>query len=387
MYVRTKLTASLLICLGSALVGCSNPQGLDSVRVTPATQSVVVGQTVQFTATGTFGNANHPSTKDVTNSVSWSSTNTSVATVSSTGLVTGVGAGTANITASATAFNGPTSSTATLTVTNPTTNSSGSGAPGANILSLSIIPGSITVGNLQDTGQFLAIGTFASAPYTRDLTNSVQWITTAPNVFPVTTNCGSGAPANCSPAPLAGSQNGGVASAYGTGGAVIVAEYTDQTTKSTLTATATFNCPLLLPTATAAGTCYPGSQASALLSTLTVYNEGLNNNDPLSNNTNWLVTAPSATGICDPNNVAGTACVIHCGPGWTNDGHAGGSVCTATYPVGTTVTLTAPQQTGVKFGGWSQNCVANPPNPGVATGTNTCTVTLTSDATVGAIFN
>jgi hypothetical protein len=102
---------------------------------------------------------------------------------------------------------------------------------------------------------------------------------------------------------------------------------------------------------------------------LTVYNEGLNT-------TNWLVTAPSATG---------TPSVLHCGPGSTT----GGSVCVATYPVGTTVTLTAPAN-GAAFGGWSYNCtqtVPAPPAPPSATGPNACTVTLTTNDTVGAIFN
>ena len=66
-----------------------------------------------------------------------------------------------------------------------------------------------------------------------------------------------------------GGANAGVVTAYGTGGATIIAEATDPTTGSIETATATFNCPLILPTATTAGSCYPGSQASSLLSTLT----------------------------------------------------------------------------------------------------------------------
>jgi hypothetical protein len=111
-----------------------------------------------------------------------------------------------------------------------------------------------------------------------------------------------------------------------------------------------------------------------LLSTLTFYNEGLNPGTQALGG-NWLVTAPSATG---------TAAVLHCGPGWTG---SGGSVCTATYPLGATVTLTAPAQAGVKFGGWSSNCT----NTGTITqtGPNTCTINLgtTVDATVGAIFN
>jgi hypothetical protein len=170
------------------------------------------------------------------------------------------------------------------------------------------------VGNLQDSGQFLAIGTYSTSPTVRDLTNSVTWSTSFPGVFPVNTN-GTGVPNPGAPA--------GVVTAYGTGGATIIAEATDPTTGSIQTATATFNCPLVLPTPTQAGSCYPGSQAPALLATLTVYNEGLNTS-------NWLVTAPSVTNT--PN-------VLHCGPG-SNAAGLGGSVCIATYPVGTTVTLT-----------------------------------------------
>jgi hypothetical protein len=155
--------------------------------------------------------------------------------------------------------------------------------------------------------------------------------------------------------------------AYGDGGATIIAEATDAATGSIQTATAQFNCPLVLPTPTTAGSCYPGSEASALLATLTIYNEGLNT-------TNWLVTAPSATNT--PN-------VLHCGPG-SNGAGLGGSVCVATYPVGTTVTLTAPAGAGA-FGGWSYNCI--PTSAVTAGGPNSCTVTMTFDDTVGAIFN
>jgi hypothetical protein len=203
------------------------------------------------------------------------------------------------------------------------------------------------------------------------VTNSVTWFTSEPNKFPVTTNN--------SAAPGGGTQNGGIVSAYeasvGNVGAVITAKATD-TNQSIATATATVGCPLVIPTpaipptATSPGS--PGTPGSCyqnvaqLLTTLTVYNEGLNT-------TNWLVTAPSATG---------TPTVLNCGPAVG----AGKSVCTATYPLGTTVTLTAPARTGVSFGGWSSNCfnVA----PVTQTGPNTCTVNLlTTDATVGAIFN
>ena len=228
---------------------------------------------------------------------------------------------------------------------------------GGSILSLTIIPSGIVFGSLMDSGQFLAIGTFSTPPTVRDLTNSVTWLTSEPNKFPVT---------NYSIAPPSGgSQNGGVVSAYeasvGNIGAVITAEAIDSN-GSIATATANVGCPYVLPNPpTTPGSCF--NAVPQLLTTLTVYNEGLNT-------TNWLVTAPSATG---------TPTVLNCGP----TAGTGKSVCTATYPLNTTVILTA---TGANFGGWSSNCSDTAPL--IANGTNHCTVTLsTSDATVGAIFN
>jgi hypothetical protein len=350
-------------CLVLLFAGCGNPSGLDSVRVTPATQSVAVGQTAQFTAVGTYGNASHPSTRNITNAVTWTSGTPSVATVNASGVATAVSAGSTIITASATGFNGPVISTAVFTVTGSTGGTGG--GSGGTILSLTIIPSSIVFGSLGESGQYLAIGTFSTAPTVRDLTNSVTWISSEPNSFPVTND-------NSTP-PGSGTENGGVvtdfASSNGNIGAIITAEATDSN-GSLATATATVGCPLVLPNPpTTPGSCYQVPPfPTPLLVTLTVYNEGLNI-------TNWEVTAPSATG---------TANVLHCGPGWALNGGAGGSVCTATYPYGTTVTLTAPA-TGAAFGGWSSNCA----NTGTITaaGPNTCTVTLTTDDTVGAIFN
>src|SRR5258708_6885628 len=116
MFARCCVRGLLLLCLGSSLVGCSN-SGLDSVKVSPPAQALAVGQTAQFTATGTYGNGSHPSVQNITSLVTWTSGTPSVATVSASGIATAVGAGTTTITATSTAFNGPTSSSATLTVT------------------------------------------------------------------------------------------------------------------------------------------------------------------------------------------------------------------------------------------------------------------------------
>jgi uncharacterized protein YjdB len=328
-----------------------------AVTILPSSQSVSAsGQTGQFIALATSGTTGLE--EDVTNSpqIKWLSSIPSVATVTSglssgNGVTTGVSQGTSAITAELANPDG------SLVSASASVNVTLTPAP-EPLLSLTIIPSSITVGNLDDQGQFLAIGTYSTTPTVRDLTNSVTWLTSAPSVFPVNTN-GTGSPS--------GGANAGIVTAYGTGTATIIAEATDATTGSVQTSTASFACPLVLPTATTAGSCYPGSEASALLATLTVYNEGLNTSS-------WLVTAPSATGTPD---------VLHCGPGSNGAGY-GGSVCVATYPVGTVVTLTAPAGAGA-FGGWSYNCV--PTTAISAAGPNSCTVTLTFDDTVGAIFN
>lgn len=372
MFARCSVRGLLPLCLGSlgfigsTLIGCNN-QGLNSVQVTPPTQALAVGQTAQFTATGSYGSSKNLSTQNITSSVTWTSSVPAVATVSAAGIATAVAGGTTTITATAAGWTGQVSSSGTLTVT--ASSGGTNGGSGGNILSLTIIPSGIVFGSLGDSGQYLAIGTFSSAPTVRDLTNQVTWLTSEPNKFPVTNYSGT--------VTGTGTQNGGVVSAYeasvGPVGAVITAKATD-TNGSIATATANVGCPLILPNPNGnpptPGSCYvPIPQ---LLTTLTVFNEGLNPNTPQAGG-NWLVTAPSATG---------TPAVINCGPG----AGAGKSVCTATYPLGTAVTLTAPAQTGVKFGGWSSNCT----NTGTITqtGPNTCTVNLsTSDATVGAIFN
>ncbi len=70
---------------------------LQSIAVTPASPTVGIGSTVQFTAMGTYSDN---STKNITSSVTWASSNPSFATiVATTGLATGVAIGTTEITA------------------------------------------------------------------------------------------------------------------------------------------------------------------------------------------------------------------------------------------------------------------------------------------------
>ena len=70
---------------------------LKSIAVTPASPNLGIGNTLQFTATGTYSDN---STKNITSSVTWVSSNTLFATIGmTTGLATGVAVGTTEITA------------------------------------------------------------------------------------------------------------------------------------------------------------------------------------------------------------------------------------------------------------------------------------------------
>jgi uncharacterized protein YjdB len=77
--------------------------------VTPSSETVEVGDTVQFTATITYPDG---STADVTGEATWTSADTGVATIGA-GLATGEGEGTVQITAT---IDGLTSDPVTLTV-------------------------------------------------------------------------------------------------------------------------------------------------------------------------------------------------------------------------------------------------------------------------------
>ncbi len=80
-----------------------------SVTVTPNTSTIAVGGTQQLTATAFDTNG-----KSVPATVTWQNSSSAIATISASGLVTGVSPGTVMITATA---NGVTSPVATVTVT------------------------------------------------------------------------------------------------------------------------------------------------------------------------------------------------------------------------------------------------------------------------------
>jgi phospholipase C len=84
--------------------GVSAPT-LISIAVTPANGSVAQGMTQQFKATGTFSDN---STQDLTATVMWTSSASTVVTISATGLANGIGFGSTTIRAASGSINGST---------------------------------------------------------------------------------------------------------------------------------------------------------------------------------------------------------------------------------------------------------------------------------------
>jgi hypothetical protein len=119
-----------------------------------------VGQSQQFTATGTFSDG---TTQDVTASATWTSSNAQVLSVSNAaetkGLASALATGTATVSAS---FSGITSNSTAVTVTS------------SALVSISVSPSNQTVSVTAGGVQFTATGTFSDGT-TQSLTSAVIW--------------------------------------------------------------------------------------------------------------------------------------------------------------------------------------------------------------------
>ena len=151
------LAAGLLAVSTSFMSGCSSKSNLLSITLTPsAPLDLAVGSTQQFTAVGTYANN---STTNISSQVTWTSSDTIVATISSAGLATGKAVGNTNITA--TLF-GVTSPTTVLTVVT------------ATLSSIAVTPANPENLELSSSLQFRAIGTYLDDS-TKDITSQVTW--------------------------------------------------------------------------------------------------------------------------------------------------------------------------------------------------------------------
>jgi hypothetical protein len=166
--MKTLVPCLLAVVALFALSGCQASPTLSTVQVTPNSAALtVLGETVNFKATGLFVHTGHPSnTQDITSQVTWASSNSGVATISSTGVATAVSTGETTISATMNSSFGPVAGTSTLTV---------SGQAAHELVSIAVIPSTQPLGTIGEPAQFIAIGTFNTSPNTADLTDQVTW--------------------------------------------------------------------------------------------------------------------------------------------------------------------------------------------------------------------
>jgi len=155
---------------GSTTFACVTfNRGLTAIAVTPENPSVAKGLTRKFIATGTFTDS---STADISNIVTWTSGNSSIATVSTTGLASGIALGTTTITASSGVISGNTSLNVTAAV----------------LQNIAITPENPSC-DIGSTESLTANAVFSDGT-TNDITNSAIW--TSDNTGVATINAATG---------------------------------------------------------------------------------------------------------------------------------------------------------------------------------------------------
>lgn len=171
--ILAAFAAMLMLALGAGCRGFFVTPQLTSLTVDPTTVSLTLGETRSLTATGHYDDG---STKNLTASANWTSSDPSVASVNSAGVVTAASTlasppGTANITASSGGF----SATSTVTVnTGPLTAITITVSPTANPAA-------------GDALTFTAMGTFTGSSQQQDITSQVSWNSDNTTALPVDT--------------------------------------------------------------------------------------------------------------------------------------------------------------------------------------------------------
>jgi hypothetical protein len=170
------VAAFATLFLFAVVVGCNGffvDPVLTSIAVGP-TATINQGATVQESAVGTY---NDGSTKTLSSGVQWSSSDSTAATVSNAGLVTGTAPGSATITAAYQTTSGTSSITVSL----------------GNVTALKITPQSGTVAVNAVSLPFFAYATVAGDSTPVDVSPTATWTTSSSTVtinVPTTTGVG-----------------------------------------------------------------------------------------------------------------------------------------------------------------------------------------------------
>lgn len=163
--VKPCLAPAIFVCLsifsacgggsfGPGVGGAPPPLELVSIAVTPADPVLLLGTVQQFTATGTFSDR---SVKDITGSVTWSSSSSTVASITGGGLATASALGSVTV-----------SATSSSVVGNTTAD-----VQSAILSSITIQPANRKIAQLTSQ-QFLAIGTYTDGSI-HYISGQVSW--------------------------------------------------------------------------------------------------------------------------------------------------------------------------------------------------------------------
>ncbi|MGL5250217.1 MAG: Ig-like domain-containing protein, partial [Enterovibrio sp.] len=139
---------------------------LSAITVTPEIVDVAKGQTKQLTATATYSDN---TTSDITNAVTWLPTQTDIATITPTGLLSGVEVGKAVL---------------KLKEGNVSSNTVHINVTAAVIIAITVTPEIVDVAKGQ-TKQLTATAMYSDNT-TSDVTNAVTWMTVDPDIATVT---------------------------------------------------------------------------------------------------------------------------------------------------------------------------------------------------------
>lgn len=200
--LRVAFAVSCLLAIAACGQFFPSSTSITALAVAPLNATVAPGVTQQYTATATYGNN---STGDVTSSVTWSTSQSSVATISSSGLLSGVALGTAIVKAQS----GSVTSSTNISVANKTVSSLVISPATPPSLSLSTAP----------TLQFTATATYSDGSQ-GIVTSTCTWTSSAPSIVSIAT---------------AGSASPGLATALATGTASISATASGVTSSNSAT--------------------------------------------------------------------------------------------------------------------------------------------------------
>jgi len=163
----TLLTLNLIGCGGGSIGTLTPPPSstpsLTSISLTPSGSTIAAGTPQQFKATGSYSDG---SSKDLTNNVTWASSAPSVASISSSGMLSPFAAGQVTVNATLKSVTGSTS----VRITD-------------NLVSIEVTGNEVNV-NVGSTVQLTAMGTFQDKKPAKVL-SGVTWISSAPAIATV----------------------------------------------------------------------------------------------------------------------------------------------------------------------------------------------------------